>query len=63
MATPDIDRLRSLKTLPQLIAYMRDDLDWPVDQKAVEDDVTFDYAPEELGFDAANLKAAFGCHR
>ena len=36
MATPDIDRLRSLKTLPQLIAYMRDDLDWPVDQRRLK---------------------------
>ncbi|MGD1086848.1 MAG: hypothetical protein ABSA47_19090, partial [Verrucomicrobiota bacterium] len=51
--TPDLERLRSLKTLPQLIAYLRDDLDWPVNQDAVDDEVTFDYAPEELGFDAA----------
>jgi predicted helicase len=50
---PNLDHLRSLKTLPQLIAYLRDELDWPLDQDAVEDDVTFKYAPEELGFDAA----------
>ena len=51
MPPTDLDRLRSLKTLPQLIAYLRDDLDWPVGQDAVEDDVTYDYAAEELGFD------------
>jgi len=48
----DLERLRSLKTLPQLIAYLRDELDWPIDQNAVADDYTFDYSPEELGFDA-----------
>jgi flagellar biosynthesis regulator FlbT len=48
------DRLRSIKTLPQLIAYLRDCLDWPVDQDAVEDEVTYEYAPEELGFDTAS---------
>ncbi len=25
-----LDRLRSLKTLPQLIACLRDELEWPV---------------------------------
>lgn len=48
---PNLDQLRSLKTLSQLIAYLRDELDWPVDQDAVEDDVTYDYTAEELGFD------------
>jgi hypothetical protein len=51
-AHSDPDRLRSLKTLPQLISYLRDELDWPIDQDAVEDDFTFEYNPEELGFDA-----------
>jgi hypothetical protein len=49
----NLDRLRNIKTLPSLIAYLRDELDWPLDQDAVEDDVTYDYAAEELGFDAA----------
>ncbi len=52
-AHANLDHLRALKTLPQLIAYLRDELDWPVDQDAVENDVTFDYAAEELGFDSA----------
>jgi hypothetical protein len=53
-AHADLDRLRALKWFPQLIAYLRDELDWPVDGDAVEDDLTFQYAAEELGFDAAS---------
>ena len=34
---PDLERLRSIKTLPQLIAYLRDVLDWPIEQSAVAD--------------------------
>ncbi|MCX6917154.1 MAG: hypothetical protein NT167_29640, partial [Verrucomicrobia bacterium] len=49
---PDLERLRSVKTLPSLIAYLRDVLDWPIEQSAVLDDYTFEYSPEELGFDA-----------
>ena len=47
----DIERLRSIKTLPQLVAYLRVDLGWPIESDDIED-VTFDYDPEELGFDA-----------
>ena len=50
---PDLDRLRSIKTLPSLIAYLRDELDWPIEADETED-VTFDYDPEELGFDTAD---------
>jgi hypothetical protein len=53
MVTVALERLRDIKTLPQLVSYLRDELDWPVDQDAVEDDFTFDYSAEELGFDAA----------
>ncbi len=42
------DRLRAIKRLDQLLAYLRDELDWPVGNLSVED-VTFDYDPEELG--------------
>jgi hypothetical protein len=47
----DPERLRSVKTLSSLLAYLRDELDWPIDSDDVED-VTFDYDPEELGFTA-----------
>src|SRR5262245_29127667 len=53
---PALERLRSIKTLPSLINYLRDELDWPVDSDAVED-VTFDYDPADLGFDAATSVA------
>jgi hypothetical protein len=49
----DIERLRSIKTLPQLVAYLRDDLDWPIEGNDVEE-VTFDYDPKELGFEASS---------
>jgi hypothetical protein len=35
-------RLRAVKTFAQLIAFLRDDLDWPIDQGHDEEDLTFD---------------------
>lgn len=49
MGRSDIERLRAIKTLPSLIAYLRDELGWPIEQGMVEEDLTFDYSPEELG--------------
>lgn len=51
MAEQDRERLRSIKTFPQLVAYLRDELDWPIDADDF-DDLTFDYEPDELGIDA-----------
>lgn len=54
----DIERLRSIKTLPSLIAYLRDDLEWPIEADDIED-VFFDYDPAELGLahdQAAKIK-------
>src|SRR3989338_3105847 len=45
----DIEQLRNIKTLPQLIRYLRDELDWPIDQDATEDVTTFEYSLEEIG--------------
>lgn len=45
------ERLRSIKTLPALVAYLRDELDWPVESDDVED-ISFSYEPDELGLDA-----------
>jgi predicted helicase len=50
MATPAIERLRDIKTLPQLLAYLRDELDWPISSNNTEE-ITFDYEPSELGLD------------
>ena len=47
----DLERLRSIKSFPSLVKYLRDELDWPVESEDVED-LSFDYQPEELGLDA-----------
>jgi hypothetical protein len=52
MTRPPIERLRDIKTLPQLVAYLRDELDWPISSNNTED-ITFDYEPAELGLDKA----------
>jgi len=46
----DLERLRGIKTLPSLIAYLRDELDWPI-ESGDEDAITFDYEAAELGLD------------
>ena len=30
MPTPAIEHLRDIKTLPELVAHLRDELDWPI---------------------------------
>lgn len=47
----DIERIRSIKTFPSLVKYLRDELDWPIDSDDY-DDLTFDYQAEELGLDS-----------
>ena len=27
---PDVERLRSIKTFPSLVKYLRDELEWPI---------------------------------
>jgi len=54
----DPDRLRAVKTLPQLIAYLRDELEWPIEAQEI-DDLAYDYKAEELGLNedhAAKIK-------
>ena len=58
MPQPDTDRLKAIKSLPQLVAYLRDELDWPI-ESAEPEEILFDYAPGELGLDtkaAVNIK-------
>ena len=50
MNPDDIDRLRSLTSFPDLVAYLRDELDWPIELEDAED-IVFDYHPAELGID------------
>jgi len=51
MPHADLDRLRSIKTLASLIAYLRDELDWPIESDDIED-ISFDYTSAELGIAA-----------
>ena len=50
MTEGERDRLRAIKTFPQLVEYLRDDLDWPV-ESASFDALTYDYTADELGID------------
>ena len=50
MPAPATERLRGIKTLPQLLAYLREELDWPIESDDTEN-VTFDYEASELGLD------------
>lgn len=47
----DSSALADIRTFPQLIKYLRDELDWPISTNDFED-LTFDYTPEELGIDS-----------
>lgn len=46
----NLERLRSIKTFPSLVKYLRDELDWPIESDDVEE-LSFDYTAEELGLD------------
>ena len=50
-AQSDIERLRGINRLDQLVAYLRDELDWPIASDDVED-ISYTYEPEELGLEA-----------
>lgn len=47
------DALRNIHTFPQLIKFLRDELEWPIKSDDFEE-LTFDYTPEELGIDTAS---------
>lgn len=40
--------LQDINDFQSLVEYLRDELDWPIDDESF-DDLTFDFAPEELG--------------
>ena len=47
--------LANIKRSDQLIAYLRDEMGWPITQDAFDDDdLFFDYTPDELGIDGKN---------
>ncbi|MFA6165420.1 MAG: type ISP restriction/modification enzyme [Gemmatimonadaceae bacterium] len=45
--------LANIKTLPQLIAYLRDQMGWPIEQDSFVnvDDLFYDFTADELGID------------
>ena len=51
MGMPDKERLRSIKTFPSLVKYLRDELDWPIESNDFSE-LTFEYEASELGLDA-----------
>ena len=53
MPTDQRERLARIRRFDQLVAYLRDELGWPIDADAFEE-LTFEYTPEELGIDAKN---------
>lgn len=50
MSVSDVECLRSIRTFPSLVKYLREELDWPIESDDF-DELTFDYQPEELGLD------------
>ena len=53
MPTDHRERLARIRRFDQLVAYLRDELGWPIASDNFEE-MTFDYTPEELGIDAKN---------
>ena len=45
--------LATIRRFDQLVAYLRDEMNWPIERGDFED-LTFDYSAEELGIDAKN---------
>lgn len=48
--TPELERIKSVKSFKALVAYLRDELEWKIDDAEI-DDLTFEYEPAELGID------------
>jgi SOS-response transcriptional repressor LexA len=53
MPTDHRAALANIKRFDQLIAYLRDEMGWPIDRIEI-DDLMFEYTPEELGIDPKN---------
>jgi hypothetical protein len=47
------DAIKNIRTFPQLIKFLRNELEWPIESDDFEE-LMFDYTPEELGIDAAS---------
>ena len=45
-----IKKLQSIQDFPDLVKYLADELDWPIETEDF-DEMTFEYSAEELGLD------------
>jgi predicted helicase len=54
MPTDHRTKLASIKRFNQLIAYLRDEMGWPINNGDSFENLMFDYTPEELGIDEKN---------
>ena len=54
MPTDRRTALAKIRRFDQLIAYLRDEMGWPIANGHDFEDLTFEYSPEELGIDAKN---------
>jgi len=45
-----IERIKNIKSFPDLVKFLREELNWKLDEEDI-DDLTFEYEPEELGID------------
>ena len=51
MTQEDVERLRRVKSFTQLVAYLRDELEWPFTDFDAPEEISFDWSAEELGID------------
>jgi len=53
MPTDHRTELKKIRTFPQLVRYLRDEMGWPIEQDSFEDDedLYYEFTPEELGLD------------
>ena len=53
MLTDHRSRLGNIRRFDQLVAYLRDEMGWPIGSGDFEE-LTFEYTPDELGIDEKN---------
>jgi hypothetical protein len=57
MAPSSPDRLRAVRKFEDLIAYLKEELDWPLGEENFDDNLTFEYSPRELGLKDETIAA------
>lgn len=45
-----VTRIKEIRSFTSMLKYLREELNWPIESTDV-DELTFDYTPDELGFD------------